>query len=78
MNFEIDLFEQDFGQPDWNQSHPHMALDTAAEEKLFQASKSRIALAENRIDVISKIDHRIQNMIFVTFVCFMIRATTTA
>lgn len=31
-NFEIDLFEQDFGQPDWNQSHPHVALDTSAED----------------------------------------------
>jgi hypothetical protein len=31
-NFEIDLFEQDFGQPDWNQSHPHLALDTSAED----------------------------------------------
>jgi catechol 2,3-dioxygenase-like lactoylglutathione lyase family enzyme len=30
--FEIDLFEQEFGQPDWNQSHPHVALDTAAED----------------------------------------------
>jgi catechol 2,3-dioxygenase-like lactoylglutathione lyase family enzyme len=30
--FEIDLFEQDFGQPDWNQSHPHLALDTSAED----------------------------------------------
>jgi len=28
--FEIDLFEQEFGQPDWNQSHPHLALDTSA------------------------------------------------
>ena len=28
--FEIDLFEQSFGQPDWNQSHPHLALDTSA------------------------------------------------
>lgn len=31
-HFEIDLFEQDFGQPDWNQSHPHLALDTSAED----------------------------------------------
>ncbi|HSQ14352.1 MAG TPA: VOC family protein [Candidatus Deferrimicrobium sp.] len=31
-NFEIDLFEQEFGQPDWNQSHPHLALDTSAED----------------------------------------------
>jgi catechol-2,3-dioxygenase len=31
-DFEIDLFEQDYGQPDWNQSHPHLALDTAAED----------------------------------------------
>ena len=31
-DFEIDLFEQDFGQPDWNQSHPHLALDTSAED----------------------------------------------
>ncbi len=31
-NFEIDLFEQEFGQPDWNQSHPHLALDTCAED----------------------------------------------
>ena len=31
-NFEIDLFEQDFGQPDWNQSHPHVALDTCADD----------------------------------------------
>ena len=30
--FEIDLFEQDFGQPDWNQSHPHLALDTFADD----------------------------------------------
>jgi catechol 2,3-dioxygenase-like lactoylglutathione lyase family enzyme len=30
--FEIDLFEQEFGQPDWNQSHPHVALDTSAED----------------------------------------------
>ena len=29
---EVDLFEQDFGQPDWNQSHPHLALDTSAED----------------------------------------------
>lgn len=29
---EIDLFEQDFGQPEWNQSHPHLALDTSAED----------------------------------------------
>jgi catechol 2,3-dioxygenase-like lactoylglutathione lyase family enzyme len=31
-DFEIDLFEQDFGQPDWNQSHPHLALDTSADD----------------------------------------------
>lgn len=30
--FEVDLFEQSFGQPDWNQSHPHLALDTSAED----------------------------------------------
>ena len=30
--FEIDLFEQSYGQPDWNQSHPHLALDTSAED----------------------------------------------
>ena len=28
----MDLFEQDYGQPDWNQSHPHLALDTSAED----------------------------------------------
>ena len=30
--FEVDLFEQSYGQPDWNQSHPHLALDTSAED----------------------------------------------
>jgi extradiol dioxygenase family protein len=30
-NFD-NLFEQEFRQPDWNQSHPHVALDTAAED----------------------------------------------
>ncbi|HVO92309.1 MAG TPA: VOC family protein, partial [Terriglobales bacterium] len=30
--FEIDLFEQDFGQPHWDQSHPHLALDTSAKD----------------------------------------------
>ena len=30
--FEIDLFEQDYGRPDWNQSHPHLAFDTSAED----------------------------------------------
>ena len=29
---EVDLFEQDYGQPGWNQSHPHLALDTSAED----------------------------------------------
>jgi len=29
---EIDLFEQDYGQPTWNQSHPHHAFDVPAEE----------------------------------------------
>ena len=29
---EVDLFEQEYGQPDWNQSHPHLALDTSAED----------------------------------------------
>ena len=29
---EVDLFEQDYGQPEWNQSHPHLALDTSAED----------------------------------------------
>lgn len=29
---EIDLFEQDYGQPAWDQSHPHHALDVPAEE----------------------------------------------
>lgn len=24
---EVDLFEQDYGQPGWDQSHPHLALD---------------------------------------------------
>jgi catechol-2,3-dioxygenase len=28
---EIDLFEQDFGQPEWDQSHPHHAFDVPAE-----------------------------------------------
>ncbi|MGE5219951.1 MAG: VOC family protein [Chloroflexota bacterium] len=32
QGFEMDLFEQDYGQPGWNQSHPHLALDTSAEE----------------------------------------------
>ena len=31
QGFEMDLFEQDYGQPGWNQSHPHLALDTSAE-----------------------------------------------
>jgi hypothetical protein len=30
--FEVDLFEQDYGQPGWNQSHPHLALDSSAED----------------------------------------------
>lgn len=30
-NLELDLFEQDFGQPKWDQSHPHLALDIPAE-----------------------------------------------
>jgi len=30
--FEIDLFEQDYGRPDWNQSQPHLAFDTPAED----------------------------------------------
>jgi catechol-2,3-dioxygenase len=29
---ELDLFEQDHGQPGWDQSHPHLALDTSAED----------------------------------------------
>jgi catechol 2,3-dioxygenase-like lactoylglutathione lyase family enzyme len=29
---EIDLFEQDYGQPKWDQSHPHHAFDVPAEE----------------------------------------------
>ncbi len=29
---EIDLFEQNYGQPAWDQSHPHHALDVPAEE----------------------------------------------
>jgi catechol 2,3-dioxygenase-like lactoylglutathione lyase family enzyme len=29
---EIDLFEQDYGQPAWSQSHPHHALEVPAEE----------------------------------------------
>ena len=29
---ELDLFEQDYGQPAWDQSHPHHALDVPAEE----------------------------------------------
>ena len=29
---EVDLFEQDYGQPAWNQSHPHCALDVPAED----------------------------------------------
>jgi len=29
---ELDLFEQDYGQPTWNQSHPHMALDVPPED----------------------------------------------
>jgi catechol-2,3-dioxygenase len=29
---EVDLFEQDYGQPGWDQSHPHLALDTSAED----------------------------------------------
>jgi catechol-2,3-dioxygenase len=29
---ELDLFEQDYGQPGWDQSHPHLALDTSAED----------------------------------------------
>lgn len=28
---EIDLFEQDYGQPEWDQSHPHHAFDVPAE-----------------------------------------------
>ena len=28
---EIDLFEQDYGQPNWDQSHPHHAFDVPAE-----------------------------------------------
>lgn len=29
---ELDLFEQDYGQPTWDQSHPHLALDVPAKE----------------------------------------------
>ncbi len=29
---EMDLFEQNYGQPAWDQSHPHHALDVPAEE----------------------------------------------
>jgi len=29
---EIDLFEQDYGQPAWNQSHPHHAFEVPAED----------------------------------------------
>lgn len=29
--FELDLFEQDYGQPAWDQSHPHHAFDVSAE-----------------------------------------------
>ena len=28
---EIDLFEQDYGQPEWDQSHPHHAFDVPAD-----------------------------------------------
>lgn len=28
---ELDLFEQDYGQPKWNQSHPHHAFDVPPE-----------------------------------------------
>jgi catechol-2,3-dioxygenase len=28
---QIDLFEQDYGQPNWDQGHPHIALDVSAE-----------------------------------------------
>ena len=28
---EIDLFEQDYGQPGWDQSHPHHAFDVPAD-----------------------------------------------
>lgn len=27
---ELDLFEQDYGQPEWDQSHPHLALEIPA------------------------------------------------
>jgi catechol-2,3-dioxygenase len=29
---EVDLFEQDYGQPGWDQSHPHLALDIPTED----------------------------------------------
>ena len=29
---EVDLFEQDYGQPTWDQSHPHLALDVPTED----------------------------------------------
>ncbi len=29
---EVDLFEQSYGQPAWDQSHPHHALDVPAED----------------------------------------------
>jgi catechol-2,3-dioxygenase len=32
LGLELDLFEQDYGQPGWDQSHPHLALDTSAED----------------------------------------------
>lgn len=28
---ELDLFEQDYGQPEWDQSHPHLALEIPAD-----------------------------------------------
>lgn len=29
---ELDLFEQDYGQPEWDQSHPHLALEIPAQD----------------------------------------------
>lgn len=35
---EIDLFEQDYGQPAWDQSHPHHAFDVPADSLMKWAA----------------------------------------
>lgn len=45
---EIDLFEQDYGQPNWDQAHPHHAFDVPAESLLKwaeQLKKWRVPMA---------------------------------